>query len=301
MQDKWSLVEPQLREKIEALAQEKAESMKYVAIYGTLLGLVFSIFGYAMFGLLGVIVSVAAGIGLVYASYYQHLNAKYKREVVPAMVQTICAGATYSAEGTFKKELIKASDLYEAGWGEHYKNEDTIRGKVGSTDFVYSEVKLSHIQSTGKSSTEVIDFQGFAFEADFNKHFPGHTALSSEQMHLMGRMGLSSMKHITLEDVDFNSRYRIYTTNDQEARYILSPALQQRIMQMDDTLQREAGAKELSMSFKEGRLLIMCQSHEDRFEVKYKLEEVRRDFMALCCMLDIIEQLNLNLRIWTKE
>jgi len=164
-------------------------------------------------------------------------------------------------------------------------------------------MKLSHTQSNGKTTTEVTDFEGFAFEADFNKYFQGHTVLSSEKFHLMGQVGgfLSDMDHIELEDVTFNSRYRTYTTSDQEARYILTPALQQRILQMEDTLRTYAGAKELSMSFHGSRLLIMVQSSADRFEVKYDLNGVRNDFMAFCVLVDIIEMLNLNLRIWTKE
>ena len=30
-------------------------------------------------------------------------------------------------------------------------------------------------------------------------------------------------------------------------------------------------------------------------------ESVKKDFLALALMIDIVEQLNLNLRIWTKE
>jgi len=294
-----------IREKIAELNRRKEDANKKVFIYGPIIGAFFALIACNVvgFNLLAILIPVVVGCLIVWFVYHAKFNGEYKRTVVPALVDAICPGATYCAEGNFPKDLIKASKLYPAGWGEHYKNEDTIRGKVGSTDFVYGEMKLSHTQSNGKTSTEVIDFKGFAFEADFNKHFQGQTVLSSEKFHLMGQVGgfLSSMDHIELEDVTFNNHYRTYTTNDQEARYILTPALQQRILEMEETLRREAGGRELSMSFHGSRLLIMVQSSADRFEVKYDLEGVRRDFVAFCVLVDIIEMLNLNLRIWTKE
>lgn len=302
--DKWLQAEPLIRQKVEELQQEKKNADGKTFLFGPLLGLVLVLFVSSVAGFhpLALIVCIAVGCIIVYCIQHHRINTEYKRIVVPQLVEVICPGATYHAEGDFPKELIKESDLYPAGWGEHYKNEDTIRGKVGSTDFQYGEMTLSHTQSNGKSTIEVIDFKGFAFEADFNKYFQGHTVLSSERLHLMGQVGLfSSMKHISLEDVVFNDHFRTYSSNDQEARYILTPALQQRILKMEETLRLEAEGRSLSMSFLGSRLLIMVQSSADRFEVKYDFESIRKDFISFCCLLDIIEMLNLNLRIWTKE
>lgn len=298
---KWIQVEPILRERIDDLNRQRQESKKSILIYGTLLGVVFSFLGFAFVGPFS-IVFLIIGYLFVYLVYHSKFNKQYKSKVVPTLVDVICPGATYNAKGDFPFELLKASKLYPTGWGEHYKNEDTIRGKVGNTDFVYGELRLSHTQQTGKTSIEVVDFQGFAFEADFNKHFQGHTLLSTERMHLMSRVGVfSDYDRITLEDVNFDEHYRTYSTNDQEARYILTPALQHRIMEMEETLRNECGAREVSISFKGGRMLIMVQSKDNRFEVKYDLDGVKRDFTAFCILVDIVEQLNLNLRIWTKE
>jgi len=299
--EKWRQVEPAIGEVVEKLNRTKRANRRNAFFYGTLMGLVVGLIFSAGIGPFALF---AVPVAWLFFLLYSHTkcNREYKRTVVPKLVDAICPGATYNPQGDFPKETIRDSNLYPAGWGEHYKQEDTIRGKVGSTDFVYSELRLSHTQSNGKTTTEVVDFKGFAFEADFNKHFQGHTLLSTERVRLMGRIGLfSNYQRIRLEDVFFDEHYRTYATNDQEARYILTPALQHRIMQMEQILSRECGARELSMSFKGGRLLIMVQSFADRFEVKYDLEKVKSDFIAFCILVDIVEQLNLNLRIWTKE
>lgn len=305
----WTQVEPQIKANIEALAARNRAVRPMIFLIGTvvsvlLLTLVMRIFhSFPPFMLFGVLVSVGIGFGIPYA-YFRHKHSQqYKTEVVPVLLKTICPGATYHPKGILDREVIKASHLHNAGWGERYKNEDTIVGKVDKTDFIYGEVTLSHMQSNGKSTYEVIDFKGFVFEADFNKYFNGLTIVTSKHVTLTGdATGLfSRLKRCRLEDVTFEERYKTYTSDDQEARYILSPALQQRILEMNDTFRTQLGDSELSISFHDSRMMIMVPSHTDRFEVKYDLEGVKKDFLALTVMIDIVNQLNLNLRIWTKE
>lgn len=298
----WFQVEPKIRAGIEALAERKRESKSKIAIYGSLIGVLMLIITLPIAGVFGLLIALAIGYGGVYMYYRYRHNQQYKAEIVPILVDAICPGATYSPKGTLDKEIIQVSKLYNAGWGESFSNEDTIRGKVGKTDFVYGEVTLSHTESNGKQTRTVIDFKGFVFEADFNKYFNGLTLLSSEKLRLTTQIGLfSSLKRCKLEDVDFEKRYKTYTTNDQEARYILSPALQQRIMQMNDTFRSQLGDAEINISFHDSRMLIMVPSQTDRFEIKYTVEGVKQDLLALTVLIGIVQQLNLNLRIWTKE
>lgn len=302
-QDRWTQIEPLIRETIEQLNQSKKASLSTKLIGGSLVSVVLMMILIKPFGPFMIIISLAIGFGSFFAYYHYKHNKIYKAQVVPKLVEAICPGATYDAHGSLDKEVIKAGGLYNVGWGERYNNEDTIRGKIDKTDFVYSEVKLSHTQSNGKSSHEVIDFIGFVFEADFNKYFKGKTIVTTHRFSLTGdAVGLfSKLSRIHLEDVNFENRYKSYATDDQEARYILSPALQQRIMLMHDTFRSQLGDDELSISFHDSRMLIMVPSRHDRFEVEYTLEGVKKDFLALTVFIDIVNQLNLNLRIWTKE
>lgn len=240
------------------------------------------------------------GIGclIMYLVYENNRNKQYKDEVMPQIVNSICPGATYHPDGNISKKVIEAADLYEV---HDYRNEDTIRGKIDKTDFVYGEVTLSHVESNGKNTRTVIDFQGFVFDADFNKDFKGITKLSTEKVHLSAHSLFSALCRCKLEDVNFEKTFSTYSTNDQEARYILSPALQQRILEMYDVFRSQLCDRDLSISFHHGRMTIMVPSSTNRFEVKYTVDEVKKDFIALCIMVDIVEMLNLNLRIWTKE
>lgn len=314
-QEVWQRVEPRVVAALEQLkASRKATSgdeIRFSLVMALIMSLLLFSLIYAMkigdtepltIFAISVIVSIITSLIIVKNIYRNRRNKKYKAEVIPTLLDAICPGATFEPKGTLTKEMIGASKLFDTGWGEKFTNEDSIRGKVGKTDFVYGEVELYHIQSTGKSAVKVVDFKGFVFEADFNKYFQGLTMLSSQRMRLATTVGLfSSLERIHLEDPNFDEQYRTYTTNDQEARYILTPALQQRILELNRIFGQELGDREINISFHDDRMLIMVPSQTNRFELKYDVEGVKKDFLALTLMIDIIEQLTLNLRIWTKE
>lgn len=300
----WDSVEQQISgiiDEINVLRKETDRKVLYFTIIlGPILGGLACLFfklpiGFCILGLIPV--------WIIFNEYYKSKhNAIYKALVMPKIVQTISPGATYDPKGSITKEMIKQADLYDVDWGEDFECEDTIRGKVGETEFVYSELTLSHQQHTGKTTTTIIDFQGFVFEADFNKYFGGITVLSTDHAHLMSRHAIfSKLKRCHLEDVNFDKLYTCYTSDDQQARYILTPALQHRIMEMNRTFIEQLHDRELSISFHDGRMLIMVPSETNRFEVKYETSQVMQDFLALTTMIDIVEMLNLNLRIWSKE
>lgn len=304
-QELWTQVEARVREKVAEVENSKSQSNMDALIYGIFLGLALTLVVTCVSGTFSFwFVIVCFIIGWIFFGIYYHnkRNKQYKAQVMPIIVEAICPGATYNPEGTLSMDMIKASRLYDCGWGEKFTNEDTIRGKVDKTAFAYGEVELYHMQQSGKTTVKVTDFKGFVFEADFNKYFNGITLLSSEKLRLATHLGLfSGLSRCTLENVNFEDEFRTYTNNDQEARYLLTPALQERILKMFQTFKRDLGSWDLSISFHDNCMLIMVPSRENRFEVKYSVEDVKKDFFALQMMIEIVEQLNLNLRIWTKE
>ncbi|MDO4497747.1 MAG: DUF3137 domain-containing protein [Bacteroidales bacterium] len=224
-------------------------------------------------------------------------NKTYKAEVVPELVETIIPGATYSAKGLIKKQMLKDAKLYKFNKGKTLSSEDTIEGRIGKTDFMFSEVVISHSEDDGNGGTDtIIDLKGFVFIADFNKYFKGHTVLSSHKSHLDIGM-FSSYNRCVLEDIDFEKRYTTYTTDDQQARYIITPGLQHRIMELHSFFDNN----EMAISFLGDQMMILLNSGTDHFEVKYDMQSVMNDLYALSLLGDIVEQLNLDLRIWSKE
>lgn len=298
----WSNIEPEIKQTLDLLSEQRQASRRKTLIIGTLIGLGLGVVSFVfVHNPISFLITLAFSYGIISSINHSKRNAIYKSEVMPKIVNAICPGATYEPKGTLPKDIILSSHLINLPLNERYSNEDTIRGKVGSTSFVYGEVKLYHKESNGKQSYYVTDFKGFVFEADFNKYFNGITTVTSKWFKTRIIRFLSSLNRCHLEDVNFEERYNTFTSNDQEARYILTPSLQMRIMEMHDVFCSKLRDDGLAISFHDNKMLIMVPSSTNRFEVKYDVQGVKTDFQALLITISIVEMLNLNLRIWTKE
>jgi hypothetical protein len=139
-------------------------------------------------------------------------------------------------------------------------------------------------------------FKGLFFIADFNKHFQGETFVLSNNL---GSTIIQALQQ--LEDPTFRTLFSTYSNDQVEARYILSTSLMERIVK----LRRKANRK-IQISFVDSLIYIAIAYEEDLFEPQLfksmlDLRPMQEYFETLQLMLNIVEDLNLNHRIWTKQ
>jgi hypothetical protein len=176
---------------------------------------------------------------------------------------------------------------------------------------VHAEYKSTHTDNKGNTHTEWHTiFKGLLFTADFNKDFRHVTVVLPDVAEkLLGRFGralqgatfMSDLKLVKLEDPDFEREYVVYSQDQIEARYILSPALMKRLYDF-----KMRTRKELYFSFVGSRVCVAIPYNEDLFEPKVfqtllDFSVVERYFSDLQFAVGIVEDLNLNTRIWSKE
>lgn len=121
---------------------------------------------------------------------------------------------------------------------DRMKGEDYLDGKIGATSFEFSEIELTDIEYTqdskgNRKKKEKRVFKGIIFIADFHKDFEGQTFLNRKKFfdEDVWRLKFGGAFEIELEDIRFNKTFKTMTTNDIEARYILSSNLMERIME----------------------------------------------------------------------
>jgi Protein of unknown function (DUF3137) len=141
--------------------------------------------------------------------------------------------------------------------------------------------------------------------ADFNKRFQGTTVvLPDVAERLLGRFGqaLQSLGGdlVRLEDPDFERAFVVRSSDQVEARYILSPALMQRILAFTAKAQCRP-----SLSFCQSRLFLALPERRDLFEPPLFRSPLARDLVGtyladLQLSVGVVEDLNLNTRIWSK-
>ena len=263
---------------------------------------------------LRVMVPILTGIaGFILISVFSKSYRKeYKKRIITRITAFVDEGLTYTPEGTIPKSEFVKSEIFPLSC-DRFNGEDHFRGKLGKTDIEFSEVVAKH-RNTSRSGSNKKDnysiiFRGLFIIADFNKHFRTHTVvLPDTAERLFGKFGqalqsisLNRGELIRLEDPVFEKEFCVYGDDQVEARYILTPSLMERIL----TFKRKWNTT-VYLSFLDSKVYIAIRMFKNLFETRLFKSVVDYSFMEdnlrfLTLLTEIVEDLNLNTRIWTKE
>ena len=282
-------------------------------ILGIVLAIVISGIGGLVIGLiLGAACIIPGGI-IIYKinDNTQVYKSRFKQEVVGAALSSVDQSLTFDpTKGMSEFEFI-ASQLFTTG-PDRYNTEDLVCGKVDRTTFYFAEVHAEYkteIQTkTGRQITWHDILKGIIFVADFNKIFNGVTVVRPKDFGASigawfskNIISLGDKNVVELENEGFNKNFVTYSSDQVEARYILTPAMMERI---NDLNQRSAYT--VSLSFINSSMYIAFPLDHNYFEppvfkTLLKPDLLDNDMSILGFMIDIVHELDLNTRIWTKQ
>lgn len=262
------------------------------------------------------IIIVIAGIGITMLMCYgpsRQYRDQFKSMVIRPIVQFVNPELNYHPNDGLSQNTFRFSQIFQKGI-DRYRSEDRVSGRSDKTEVDFSEVhaeyKTTTTDSKGRTQTRWHTiFQGVLFVADFNKHFHGQTfVLPDVAQSLFGSFGQtlqswgkSHGELVKLENVEFEKEFVCYGSDQTEARYILSPTMMEKVLH----LQRKAG-RDIYLSFVDSKVFVAISFRRNLFEATLfsKLDQysnILEYFDDLNFLLGIVEDLNLNTRIWTKE
>jgi len=264
---------------------------------------------------------IAIFLGLILGGIYLFMRHKYskgyhygfKTKVISVIVKFIDPNLTFDHTGKIAESEFAATKIFKSR-RDRYKGEDLVYGKLGKTDIRFSEVhaeyKTQSTNSKGQTTTTWHTiFKGILFIADFNKTFNSEVfVLPDTAEKLFGKWGqkLQSLNKshgnlVKLEDPEFEKAFAIYGNDQVEARYLLSTSLMERILNF-----KKKTKNDVYLSFVDSRLHVGITLYKDLFEAR--LRKTLLDFDYIKTNLDyfllftgIVDDLNLNRRIWGKE
>lgn len=301
----------QLAEKLDELEQQRGALLQkgMLGIALLILGAVFFVL-LPGFGLVVTIPAFIAGIVLFarVGSEYKKWYRQFKEQVIRQIIAHVSPKLNYFPSRKMPLAEFRQSKLFLQK-PNRYKGDDLIQGKIDNTTLTCSELFVQERQQSGKNTTYVTIFRGLFVKTDFNKHFQGETfVLPDTAEKLLGGLGrwLQSVNftrpdRIQLEDPEFERQFAVYSTDQVEARYILTPALMERIM----ALRNELG-QQIALSFIGNHLYLALSSNRKLLEPSFfsKMNDpdrVQTYYEDIRGIVSIVDELNLNLRIWTRE
>lgn len=252
-----------------------------------------------------------------YLKFYRDFAGSFKEQVIKKIVGFIDPGLSYDKDKSVSKDLFLESRIFQDR-ADRYGGDDFVFGRIGKTDIQFSEINVKRVEKTTSSTgiglkrrTKTYTypiFNGLFFVGDFNKAFEKKTiVLPDTAERIFGRLGqkLQSINAfhgelIKLEDPEFEKFFVVYGEDQVESRYILSTSLMAHIMDF-----RNKTKKDIFLSFVASKVFVAIPYDRPLFEpgiFKSMLDfsEIKKYFEDLQVAIGIVEDLNLNTRIWSR-
>jgi hypothetical protein len=242
-----------------------------------------------------------------FANYYR---SRYKQDVFARVTSALAPGMTYHPQHFIAENYYTGCGL-QSSRIDRYSGQDYFEGHVGGTHLIFSEIHAEREESRKDSKGNrrtywVTVFKGIFFMADFPKHFQGQVIIEPDVAEAtfgwLGRklQGMSS-DLVRLENPEFEKAFKVRATDQVEARYLLTPSFQDRLLEL-----RKFWGGKIGMSLLRSNLYLAIPNREDWFECSSKVRagdraQIERFASQLIAVLNVVNQLDLNTRLWTKE
>jgi Ca2+/Na+ antiporter len=240
---------------------------------------------------------------------YRH---DFKEKVVREVVRMINPDWNYYPDDRISQDDYFKSNLFPDDV-DRYTGDDKVEGVIDKTDFQFSELHTEYKSETRdddgrKEETWHTIFKGIFFHADFNKEIKGKTlVLPDTAEKLFGSLGkklqtLSGRGQlIKMEDVEFEKLFVVYGSDQIESRYVLTPSMMRSMIAI-----KKKYKKNVYFSFIGSRIYVAISIKKDLFEprllrsgVRFSDIEHMNEYFSV--IETIINEMNLNTRIWTKD
>ena len=196
------------------------------------------------------------------------LDRNAKDELIPHLVAAYASGTYLQNPGRRMREY-RGIGILPSGWTDE-KNEDEITGCVDGIEFKMFETRLTHQEqdtnSQGETTTRtVVDFDGVLCDFKTAKSFDGHTIITRDFGFLNALQStFSNLDRVFLEDVVFEKKFAAFSTDQIEARYLLTVSFMERLLDIENRFPKGR----LQAAFMNDRFVILIRSRRNLFEVK---------------------------------
>ncbi|MHC1738328.1 MAG: DUF3137 domain-containing protein [Ignavibacteriaceae bacterium] len=231
---------------------------------------------------------------------------KFKETVVKKIVAFIDDSLSYLPDRSIPQADFVESKIFFGTPDSHYSGSDFVSGERGDVKFRFSQVSAKEKSKSTKSNDDITLFRGILFITKFNKKFTKeHFVLPDIAEKAFGIAGESLQKLnrfrpplVKLENIEFEEHFAVYSGDETECRYILSLSLMERIVDL-----RKKFKKSFSLSFVNSNLYLAVSYDADLYRPPLFFSQIDYDgikemYDSLSLFTDIVDELNLNLKIW---
>lgn len=229
--------------------------------------------------------------GFVWAIIKKNFENKIKEKIMPSVCQ--CFGDISWKKCILyeNRKVFQESNLIPSFSSSSF--DDYFSGSYKDVGFEIIESEFS--SGTGKNRRTV--FNGVIVKLDMNKNFSGNTVIRPDSMFHASPS--SNLVHTTLEDVVFEKKFDVYTDDEVEARYLITPSFMERL----NNMQVAFAADKVSCAFYGTNLFVALHTLKDLFSICSLLKPVNdgkqffQMFEEILSIIKLIDHFKLDQKI----
>ncbi len=246
-------------------------------------------------------------VALILFEYLKFLTPRLQNELQQALGDKILGYAypdwTFQADDHMDtKPFVAMGVLNEY---KHWEASNLMEGQLGDITFAFCHL-LVYEQEREESDPS---FNGLLLLFDYHKSFEGKTIVVRDSAQsLLGtylgkkvqELGWKGLQLVYLEDPVFEKLFAVYGDDQVTSRYILTMSMMQNLIKL-----RQKYGEHLAVSFMDGKVAVAIDHvylYKTNIESSIHLDAAVDQFLRPIAMVqDIIDTLQLNTRIWTKQ
>ena len=243
--------------------------------------------------ILGAVAFLVCGATIYYffeSIFTDSFTFKFKRKVIRSIVES--CGLTYHPGGFVENDYLYMIYDFDI---DKYSGNDLIFGQIEGVRVKFSDVEAISIkEDLYRNKTHRVLFAGLLFVADFPKRLKAVTQICSGTDEFRDYGG----KRARMDDAEFERYFRVYATDQIEARYALTPSLMENLKLLKMRFHRP-----INIVLTGDKICMAIRTGRDNFE-----PDLRRPLVGkganrfykdeIGGFLRIVEELRLNRKIW---
>lgn len=243
---------------------------------------------------IGLILFICCIAGAVCFGLKKKFENEIKQKIMPYVCKCLGDLKWKYAQCSFEQLLCKSGiiDRYNS-----VSYDDSFTGIYKDINYEICETSFYYKTGTGKNSSTRTVFKGVMIKLDMNKSFTGNTVIRPDT--LKHASPAANLKHTTLEDVVFEKKFDVFTDDEVEARYLITPSFMERLNNMKTAF----SADRVSCAFYDKYLLVGLHTSKDLFSICSLKEPVNDGkqfftmFEEILSIIKLIDHFKLNQKI----
>ena len=247
-------------------------------------------------------------IAIAYKKIIKGYVGEFKRLIITPLIKAIDPNLSYQANRFIQKEEFMASRIFPYRKIDRLSGNDLVEGVVDDVFIRFSDITAEVKEHTSRNSESEYRpvFMGQFFVSSFPKKFHASTIIHPDiAQKVLGdyvggvMQGFNTRQEqlVKMDSPEFEKEFVVYSSDQIEARYILTPSLMEKILRL-----KKQAKHPLYISFVENKIFIAIAYGKDLFEpsvfhslLKYNI--AMEYISSLHLTLSIVKELNLNFRI----